>query len=83
METKNYFQKKLPPERNGNQPLPVVYSAQLNEDDEGGLELGQLLAAVRRRIFVIASVTTAVAAAAVAVALNSTPTYEAKFELLT
>lgn len=85
MENKNYFHKKLLPDRNGKQTesLPVVNAPLLDEGDEGGLELGQLLAALRRRILVIASVTTAVAAAAVVAALNSTPTYEAKFELLT
>lgn len=83
METKHYFQQ-LRPASNGkpSQPLPMVYTAQ-PEGDEGGLDLGQLLAAVHRRAFVIASVTTAVASAALAVALTSNPTYEAKFELLT
>lgn len=84
MKTKDYFQK-LSPERNGKQPqsLPLVYTAQPDEGDEGGLDLGQLLAAVRRRALVIASVTTAVASAVLAVTLTSTTTYQAKFELLT
>jgi uncharacterized protein involved in exopolysaccharide biosynthesis/Mrp family chromosome partitioning ATPase len=84
MATKHYFQK-LSPERHSKQTqsLPLVYTAQPDEGDEGGLDLGQLLAAVRRRGLVIAGVTTAVASAALAVALTSTPTYQAKFELLT
>jgi len=83
MGTKHYF-KKLPRERNSKQPqsLPLVYPAQPDEGDEGGLDLGQLLAAVRRRKLVVAGVTTAVASAAVGLALSSTPKYEAKFELL-
>ncbi len=84
MESKNYSQQ-LSREMNGKQPqsLPLIYPAQPDEDDEGGLELGQLLAALRRRSLLIAGVTTAVASAAVALALTSTPTYKAKFELLT
>jgi hypothetical protein len=64
MRTKGYF-KKLPRERHSKQPksLPAVYPTQLNEGDEGGLDLGQLVATVRRRILVVAGVTTAVAAA--------------------
>lgn len=83
MENKHYSQQ-LSPERNGKQPQskPLVYTAQPDEGDEGGLDLGKLLAAVRRRALVVASVTTAVASAALAVALTSTPTYKAKFELL-
>lgn len=86
MKIKHYSQKLSPEtERNGKQPqsLPVIYAPQPEEEDEGGLNLGQLLAALRRRILIVASVTSAVAAAAVVAALNSTPTYEAKFELLT
>lgn len=84
MGTKHYSQQ-FSPQRNSKQPqsLPLVYTAQPDEGDEGGLDLGQLLAAVRRRALVVASVTTAVASAALALTLTSVPTYEAKFELLT
>ena len=83
MNTKHYFQK-LPTESYSKQTQSLpVYATQPEEGDEGGLELGQLLAALRRRILVIAAITTASASTALAVALTSTPSYEAKFELLT
>ena len=71
------------------QRLPITESqipsanVLLDESDEGGLELGQALAALRRRILLIAGVTTVVASAAVLKALTDTPLYSAGFELLT
>lgn len=62
--------------------LPVLYQAQPEENDEEGLDLNKFFAIVRRRTLIIASVTVAVAAAAVTYALISKPTYQAKFELL-
>lgn len=64
------------------QPLSVVYT-QPEDEDEGGLDLGNLLAAIRRRLLVIASITTVVTAASAIAALTNQPTYKAKFELLT
>lgn len=84
MKTKRYFQQ-MPTERHNTpvQSLPVVYTSQQpDESDEGGLDIGQMLAALRRRSLVIASITIAVATTALVQALTSTPTYEAKFELL-
>lgn len=74
--------RKLLSERLGRQsPLPV-YQPQLEEDDEGGLDIGKFFAAVQRRTIVVLGVTVAVAAMAVAQALTSAPTYQGKFELL-
>lgn len=83
METKSYF-KQLSPERYSERPqsLPAFYTPQSDESDEGGLDLGQLFAAVRRRTLVIVGITIAVASAALAQSLTSTPVYEAEFELL-
>ncbi|MGJ3251809.1 MAG: GumC family protein [Elainellaceae cyanobacterium] len=52
-------------------------------NDEGGLELGQVAAALRRRALIIAGVTTVVASAAVLKALTDTPVYQSNFEILT
>lgn len=84
MRNKRYPQQ-LSPEMNGKQPqsLPFIYTHQTEEGDEGGLNLGGLLAAIRRRILIVAIGTTAVAGAAVSLALTSSPTYVSKFELLT
>jgi len=67
METKRYLQKLLT-ESNSHQSqsLPLASKAQLEEGDEGGLDIGKLIAAVQRRMLVVASVATTVAAAAVA-----------------
>lgn len=54
-----------------------------NTDDEGGLELGKIFAVLRRRVLLIAGVTTVVASGAVLKALVDTPVYEASFEILT
>src|SRR3712207_4384257 len=83
MQTKRYFQN-LSLEKNGKHPKSssLVYKAQTDED-EGGLDFSQLLGALRRRALIIMGVTTAVTSAAVAVALMSTPIYEAKFDILT
>ncbi len=83
MRIKHEFEE-LPFNKNSKQSpsMPLTYS-QPTDDDEGGLDLGLLFAAVRRKILLIAGITTAVTGAAIAQALNSNPTYEAKFELLT
>ena len=65
-----------------SQSVPVRYQAQPEEVDEGGLDIGKFFAAVKRRTFVVATVTIAVAAAAVTQALISMPTYQGRFQLL-
>ncbi len=64
------------------QPLSVAYT-QLEEEDEGGLDLGKVLAAIRRRMLVIVGITTVVTAASAIAALTNETTYKAKFEILT
>jgi uncharacterized protein involved in exopolysaccharide biosynthesis/Mrp family chromosome partitioning ATPase len=83
IETKHYLQN-FSFEKNSKklQSFPQVHKAELNEDNEGGLDLSKFFAAVRRRVFVVAGVTITVATAAVLQALISKPTYESKFELL-
>lgn len=65
------------------QPLPLANAAQLNDSDEGGLNLGQVLGAIRRRVLIVAGVTVAVASLALLKALNETPVYQANFQILT
>lgn len=62
--------------------LPLVNQAQPDDDSEGGLNLGQVLDALRRRLLIIAGVTTVVTSLAVLKALTSTPTYQSRFEIL-
>lgn len=52
------------------------------ETDEGGLNLGQFVAAIRRRVLLILGVTTAVTLAAGIKAFSDTPIYSARFEIL-
>lgn len=63
--------------------LPLANPSQPDEGDEGGLNLGQVVAALRRKLPVIAGVTTLVTAAAIFKASTSTPTYQGSFEILT
>ncbi|PPJ63624.1 GumC family protein [Cuspidothrix issatschenkoi] len=65
------------------QSTPYIYTVQPEESNEGGLNLGELWAVIRRRIILIIMGTTTVACAGVGLALNSPPIYVAKFELLT
>jgi uncharacterized protein involved in exopolysaccharide biosynthesis/Mrp family chromosome partitioning ATPase len=83
METKRYLHKLLTESNtHQSQSLPLASKEQLEEGDEGGLNLGKLVAAVQRRMLVVASVATTVAAAAVVYGLLSKPIYESKFDLL-
>ena len=84
MRKKSYSQQRLS-QINGyqRQSTPFVYTVENEEDNEGGLNLGQLLAVIHRRIFVIIIGTTAVASASVGLAWNSPPMYSGKFEILT
>jgi polysaccharide biosynthesis transport protein len=52
------------------------------EPDEGGLDLGQVLGALRRRAIVVIGVTAAVMIAAGLKGSTDTPSYEAQFEVL-
>jgi polysaccharide biosynthesis transport protein len=56
---------------------------QLGDADEGGLNLGQVGAALRRRALLIAGITGVVATAAVLKAESDPPVYQGKFEILT
>ncbi len=56
---------------------------EIDDSDEGGLELGQVIAALRRQILLIVGSTVAVATVTTMKALNAIPVYEAKFEILT
>ncbi|KAB8331549.1 polysaccharide biosynthesis tyrosine autokinase [Scytonema tolypothrichoides VB-61278] len=62
-------------------PLSQAYTAQLNE--EGGLNLGQVGATLRRRALLIAGVTGVIATAAVLKAETDPPVYQGRFEILT
>ena len=74
---------QLPLKRNSKQPqMPLLYTPQPEEVDEGTFDLSQLLAVLRRRTLVILGVTAAVASTTLVLALISTPTYKAKFQLL-
>lgn len=55
----------------------------INDDDEGGLALGQLVAAIRRKAFLVAGVTIVVASLAQLRALTDKPVYTSGFEILT
>lgn len=55
----------------------------LNDAEEGGLNLGQVGAALRRRAFLIAGCTGIVATAAVLKAETDPPIYQGQFEILT
>jgi len=75
------------------QPLPIEANASRlkwlplpsapQDSDEGGLNLGQVFGALRRKLPVIAGVATVVASGAVLRAMSSTPTYASSFEILT
>jgi len=75
------------------QPLPIEASVKRlpwlplpsapQEQDEGGLNLGQVFGTLRRKIPIIAGVATVVASGAVLRAMSSTPTYASSFEILT
>lgn len=61
---------------------PVDY-AQSVSDDEGGLNLGQVVDALRRRVLIIAGMAVLVAVASAIKARDNKPTYQASFEILT
>ncbi|MEC4813271.1 MAG: polysaccharide biosynthesis tyrosine autokinase [Scytonema sp. PMC 1069.18] len=63
-------------------PSSQVYTAQEN-NEEGGLNLGQVGATLRRRALLIAGLTGVIATAAVLKAETDPPVYQGKFEILT
>ncbi|MBE9017978.1 capsular biosynthesis protein [Chroococcidiopsidales cyanobacterium LEGE 13417] len=77
--------QQLPPQTYSQQlqPQPQLYTTQPDDTNEGGLNVSWLLGAIRRRILTILIGTTAVAGVSVLLAATGTPTYVAKFELLT
>ncbi|MGI8501482.1 MAG: GumC family protein [Hassallia sp.] len=64
-------------------PLSQANTAQLNDVEEGGLNLGQVGSALRRRALLIAGLTGIVATAAVLKAEQDPPAYQGEFEILT
>jgi capsular exopolysaccharide synthesis family protein len=64
------------------QPRLSTYVGQFREGDEGGLDLGQVLATLRRRAFLIIAITSGVAVLAALKALNDPPIYQGQFEIL-
>ncbi|MBH8551105.1 polysaccharide biosynthesis tyrosine autokinase [Nostocaceae cyanobacterium CENA357] len=58
-------------------------AAQFKESDEGGLNLGQVAAILRRRILLIIGITGLIATAAVLKAETDPPVYQGTFEILT
>ncbi|MGA7937300.1 MAG: exopolysaccharide transport family protein, partial [Kovacikia sp.] len=84
MESEQHSQTLSVRGNNGRfQQLPIITSSQSDNSDEGGLNLGEVFATLRRRIPIIAGVTTVVTSAALLKALTSTPTYQGSFQILT
>ncbi len=69
--------------RQYSQPLTLANAVQFNDSDEGGLDLDQVLGAIRRQGLLIAGVTALVASAAILKTLIDGPLYQAEFEILT
>lgn len=65
------------------QELRLATTLPPHESDEGGLELGQILVTLRRRVLLIAGITIGVAALAALKAFFDTPVYRGQFEILT
>ncbi|MFN6571184.1 capsular biosynthesis protein [Nostoc minutum NIES-26] len=63
--------------------LSEANAAQLNDSDEGGLNLGQIGAVLRRRILLILGITGLLATAAVLKAETDPPVYLGTFDILT
>ena len=64
------------------QTLAFVKTDSPHQPDEGGLNLGQFWAVLRRRALLVFGVTTAVTLAAGVKAFSDTPVYSARFEIL-
>ncbi|MEO0987762.1 MAG: polysaccharide biosynthesis tyrosine autokinase [Cyanobacteria bacterium J06639_14] len=63
--------------------LPPAGTLPQEQDQEGGLQLGRLVSALKRHVLLIAGVTTLTASAAVLKAVTDTTIYQSSFELLT
>jgi capsular exopolysaccharide synthesis family protein len=66
-----------------SQLMPPNPAVRFDESDEGGLELGQVIGAIRRRVLLIAGITIGISAVAGFTALTARPLYQSQFELLT
>jgi polysaccharide biosynthesis transport protein len=65
------------------QPIPLTPRTPYSQEaDEGGLELGQVLGALRRRAVLVLGITAAMMMAAGLKGSTDTPSYQAQFELL-
>ncbi|MEM0978818.1 MAG: polysaccharide biosynthesis tyrosine autokinase [Cyanobacteria bacterium P01_H01_bin.58] len=64
------------------QPQPVGVILQ-EQDQEGGLQLGRFISAIKRNILLTIGVVTLTSTGAVLKAVTDTPVYQASFELLT
>jgi capsular exopolysaccharide synthesis family protein len=64
------------------QPRLSTNVGRFSEGDEGGLDLGQILAILRRRALLIAGIASGVAALAGLKALTDLPVYQGQFEIL-
>lgn len=86
MENEQQLQKIVIPASDRRfQRLPQVNFSPSHQDmdDEGGLNLGQVVDALRRRLLLIAGMAVVVAVAASVKARDTKPTYQASFEILT
>ncbi len=71
------------PEKDNSHPIePSIESLQI-PGSEGGLNLGQVWSAIRRKAFLILVITASVTALSAVKALNQKPTYNSKFQILT
>lgn len=87
MENEQQLQKitiPVPDRRFQRLPQASNYSQSGKDgDDEGGLNLGQVVDALRRRVLIIAGMAVVVAVAASVKARDTKPIYQASFEILT
>ena len=65
------------------QPLNTANPSAISASDEGGLNLGQVVSTLRRRIPIILGVTTLVTSASILKASTSVPIYQSGFNILT
>lgn len=87
MENEQQLQKitiPVPDRRFQRLPQASNYSQSGKDtDDEGGLNIGQVVDALRRRVLIIAGMAVVVAVAASVKARDTKPIYQASFEILT
>jgi succinoglycan biosynthesis transport protein ExoP len=63
--------------------LPRIDAMPSGSEDEGGLNLAQVVATLRRKIPIVLGVTTIVSSGALLRAMTSKPSYQSSFEILT